>query len=195
MPVYPGDPPVRVRLALSLAGGDGADVTELSMSAHAGTHVDAPGHMRPGGSGVDRVPIDALIGRATLVDIGEIGGVLQADSAQDLVPRGTRRLLLRCGASAGGGIDAGAAAQLVRAGVVLVGIDRPSIAEGAHVEPVHHLLLDAGVVIVEGLRLGGIAPGPCALICAPLLLVGADGAPARVFVGPPQLLPEEPNSE
>jgi arylformamidase len=66
--------------------------------------------------------------------------------------------------------------------VRLVGIDYLSVeGYGADPEghPVHRTLLDAGVAILEGIDLAGVAPGSYDLVALPILVPGADGAPAR----------------
>src|SRR5919199_421856 len=75
-------------------------------------------------------------------------------------------------------VPAGAARALVAGGVRLVGIDYLSIGD----EDAHWILLGAGVVAVEGLDLRNVEPGEYRLICAPLKLVGSEGAPARVLL-------------
>jgi arylformamidase len=187
MPVYPGDPPVVVTRALAMARGDIADVTALSMSAHVGTHVDAPAHARPGAAGVDAIDLDALIGPAVVIDLAAGRAGAAAGLADAGPPPGCRRVLLRTGAGAdpaagAGALDLDAARDLVDRGIVLVGTDTMSVAPAADPMPVHRVLLDAGVVILEGLRLAGVPHGPCDLICLPLLIPGADGAPARAVI-------------
>jgi arylformamidase len=81
-------------------------------------------------------------------------------------------------------VEADAAAWLVAHGVLLVGIDGPSIAPWQDLETPHQILLGAGVVIVEGLCLSHVEPGRYDLICLPLPLVGSDGAPARAVLLP-----------
>ena len=66
MLVWPGDPAPEVSLAWSIQAGDGSNVTALSISAHAGTHVDAPRHFFDGGLTVDLIPAETLIGEADL---------------------------------------------------------------------------------------------------------------------------------
>ena len=44
VPTWPGDPPLRITLASSIASGNVANVTRLDMGAHTGTHFDAPFH-------------------------------------------------------------------------------------------------------------------------------------------------------
>jgi len=75
------------------------------------------------------------------------------------------------------------ALYLVEAGVRLVGIDYVSIERFGNIgAPVHHILLSAGVVIVETLDLQQVPVGPCDVYCLPLRIRCGDGAPARVLV-------------
>jgi arylformamidase len=46
----------------------------------------------------------------------------------------------------------------------------------------HRILLGAGVVVLEGLNLAGVEPGRYELLCLPMKLKGADGAPARAVL-------------
>lgn len=179
MPVYPGDPPVSVRLVRSRAAGEPADVTRIDLGAHTGTHVDAPVHYLDGGTGVDALPLDVLVGPAVLVDARRAGRVLDAAWVDARVPRGPRRLLMRVAGE--DCLTPAAARALVDLGVRLVGVDRMSVG-GADT---HRTLLHAGVVILEGLALDGVAAGDYRLLCLPLLLQGADGAPARVVLDGP----------
>jgi arylformamidase len=79
-------------------------------------------------------------------------------------------------------LDAGAAAHLVECGVEVVGVDYLSVAPFSDPEPTHRSLLKAGILIIEGLNLSGIEPGPYQLLCLPLKIGGSDGAPARVIL-------------
>jgi len=68
-----------------------------------------------------------------------------------------------------------------------VGVDYISVGgfqEEAHGEEVHRILLRAGILIIEGLDLRRIRPGPHQLVCLPLRLAHGDGAPARVVLKP-----------
>ena len=68
----------------------------------------------------------------------------------------------------------------MRRRVPLVGIDYLSIERFGLGPEVHQILLGAGVVIVEGLNLSHVQPGPWEILCLPLKLVGGEAAPARV---------------
>src|ERR1044072_873444 len=69
MPTYPGDPGIQVTASASLANGDSANVTHLNFGAHTGTHVDAPAHFIEGASKVESMDLDALIGRAKVIEV------------------------------------------------------------------------------------------------------------------------------
>jgi arylformamidase len=184
MPIWPGDPELEVGLAAAIAEGAEANVTRLALGAHTGTHVDAPAHFLDGGGGVETLPLDALVGPCVVVAAADVGGELQPDA----VPEGAERVLFK---TRNGGLwdrpgfaedsvclSAAAAAEVVRRGVRLVGIDYLTIG-GAEA---HRILLAAGVVPLEGLDLRAVAPGEYRLVCLPLKLVGADGAPARTVL-------------
>jgi arylformamidase len=192
--VWPGDRPFQIAQPQHLDRGDMATVSEFTMNAHTGTHVDAPCHFVPGGRGVDALDLQILVGPALVVDAtGQ--DVLSAAVLQALpIPAGTRRVLFRtqnsvrqaCGETTLDqhyvAIAEDGARWLVQQGVHLVGIDCLSVAPWDDVVSTHRILLQAGVIPVEGLKLSGIAPGTYQLVCLPLNISGADGAPARAIL-------------
>jgi len=193
MTVWPGDEPPQIALAQSFASGDPYNLTRLAMSAHTGTHLDAPRHFLPGGTGIDAMPPEAMIGPARVVRV-EGGAVRAADVPDDLGPGA--RVLFRTRNSerelfAGTFFEdyvflaREAAEKLARAGALLAGIDALSVS-GFHEDPAetHRVLLGAGVWILEGLCLRGVKPGEYELLCLPLRIEGADGAPARALIRP-----------
>ena len=188
LPGWPGDPPVRVTRV-----DDGLPmVSRLSMSVHAGTHVDAPAHFLADGATVEALSLDVLMGSGWVVYIVGPDMITAATLAAAGIPEGTIRLLIRTDNSDHPARDfetdfvaltPDAAEWLLVRRVRLVGIDGPSIeAYAAPDDPVHRSLLAAGVIIVENLALGSIAPGAYELICLPLPIAGGDGAPARVVL-------------
>ncbi|HHX65453.1 MAG TPA: cyclase family protein [Chloroflexi bacterium] len=191
MMVWPGDPPVSVERVAS-ADTDGAAVSRLTLSSHAGTHVDAPAHVLSGGLTVDAIPADVLLGPAYVVQIAGTGHVTAADLEALALPDDCARLLIGTRNSASADLSAfesytaltaDAARWLVARGLWLVGVDGPSVdsfEEGA--SPVHHILLGAGVTVVEGLDLSGVPSGRYDLFCLPVRLAYGDGAPARVLL-------------
>jgi arylformamidase len=189
MIVYEGDPEVHLERVLSIADGAVANVSRLDFGIHTGTHVDAPIHFIENAVGADALPLDALIGDAFVVDATRIEGSLDRAELKELaLPDGAERLIFKTRNSRLWDLDVfshdfvrltgDGARYVLGRDVRLVGIDYLSIGdEEAHVE-----LLRAGVVPLEGLDLRGVEPGPYRLVCLPLGIVGADGAPARVVL-------------
>src|SRR5215204_2868969 len=157
-PVYPGDPAVAVERLSEALGGDRYALSRLTIGSHAGTHVDAPAHFIAGGATVDALPLEACIGAAVVLDVAPSGDTIDIDQLAGL-PEGATRVLLRTGGPPIGGCALGveAARALVRRGVRLVGIDALSVAPPGAPGAVHHILLAAGVVILEGLDLSRAA--------------------------------------
>jgi arylformamidase len=192
MAVYPGDPAVVVRRVSSISTGAPANVSMLRLGSHTGTHVDPPLHFREGAPAVDQLPLDILIGPARLYEVA-IREQIDAASLAELDLAACPRALFKCrpsdhspqtcGRPEAAGIAADAVEVLLRAGVRLVGLEGPSADPAGSVGfPAHRALLGAGVIIVEGLDLSAVSPGPYELICLPLKLRGGDGAPARVIL-------------
>ena len=183
MVTYPGDPAVRMERAASIANGDVVNLTRMDFGLHSGTHVDAPAHFIDGAPGVDEIPLEALVGPCEVVAAPDL-----SRNSVAFAPKGAERVLFRTPnselwardefAEEFTRLDGEAAALLVERGVRLVGVDYLSVGD----EAAHHALLEAGVVPVEGLDLRGVEPGRYDLICLPLRVVGADGAPARAIL-------------
>lgn len=193
MAYYPGDAPVSVEPGRQIKSGDVANLSNISLGSHTGTHVDAPHHFVDGENTVDNLPLDALIGPARVLDFT---GVQEGITRKDLVTagcEGAERVLFKTSNSAlwtrtdferafvylaDDGAD-----YLVEQGIRLAGIDYLSIemfkAETHHV---HATLLGVGIVILEGVDLGDVAPGDYELVCLPLKIRGGDGAPARAVL-------------
>jgi arylformamidase len=197
MPVWPGDPRVKIEQVSSIAKGDEANVSHLHLSSHTGTHVDAPFHYDARGLTVDRLDPELLIGPAFVAEADRLeGNTIQVyDLASLHFPKSTTRLLLKTTNSYLWEdrqiefernyvhLDRKAAHWLVRRGIQLLGVDYLSVEAFQTAESeVHKTLLGSGMVIVEGLDLSRVPPGPCQLMCLPLKVEGGDGAPARVLV-------------
>jgi arylformamidase len=189
--VWPGDPAVHITQPSHLDKGDKATVSRLDMGAHTGTHVDAPCHFIRGGLDIDSLDLNTLVGPALVIEAPPNGN-LSADLLKGLaISPGTKRVLFRTRNSELWsreersfskdfvGITADGAQWLVDFGVRLVGVDYLSVAPFGQSGPTHQTLLQAGVIIVEGLNLSEIRAGTYTLVCLPLRLVGIDGSPAR----------------
>lgn len=194
MIVWPGDPSVNMQRLSSIDAGDNANVTQVSMSCHTGTHVDAPDHFMNNGKTVESLSLDLLMGRAYVLNLPDVNLITASILMDADIPPRTRRLLFKTRNSAywanGNkefqtdfvGLSVDAAEWLVDRNVKLVGIDYLSIAPYKQGKPVHTILLDAGVVVVEGLDLSKVSQGRYTLTCLPLKLGGSDGAPTRVIL-------------
>lgn len=192
--VWPGDPAIHITQSSHIDRGDTATVSRLEMGAHTGTHVDAPAHFIRGGAGVESLDLDLLVGPALVIHALE-QDVLSVEVLEELaIPPGIERLLFRTRNSERWsqgkgefwtdyvGVTGEAARWLIERGVQLVGIDYLSVAPFAELVPPHRTLLGAGLIILEGLDLSGVAPGMYNLVCLPLKLVGGDGAPTRAIL-------------
>jgi arylformamidase len=189
MVVYEGDPDVHLERVISIADGAAANISRLELGVHTGTHVDAPVHFIEGAAGVDSLLLETLVGTAHVVDATEVEDVLDDAALRSLaLPDHAERLLFKTRNSQLWELDeffndfvrlSGPGAQyVIERGVRLVGIDYLSVGD----EEAHVALLGAGVVPLEGLDLRGVEPGEYRLVCLPLRLVGADGAPARAVL-------------
>lgn len=194
MPVWPGDPPVQLELVHRIADGANANASRLACGVHIGTHVDAPFHFIEGGGTVEAMPLEILSGPAYVADLSSTDVIDVPALRRAKIPPRTRRVLFktrnsRLWASADQtfhrefvAVDADGASWLVERGVRLVGVDYLSVAPFGNSRPTHRILLEAQVVIVEGLNLAAVRRGKYTLHCLPLKLVGSDGAPARAIL-------------
>ena len=191
--VYPGNPPIRVSYQQAIAQGAGANVSELQFGSHTGTHVDAVKHFFDDGQPIDQIPLERLMGPALLIEFGDEVMSITADLLREHDFNGHTRVLLKTRNSSFHGrkefvkdytfVAPDAAEYLVEKGVELVGVDYLSIEQfrsGHH--RTHRTLLQAGVVIVEGLALIEPQAGTYEFLCLPLRLMGIDGAPARAVL-------------
>jgi len=173
--------------------GDSLTVTSLAMGSHSGTHTDAPAHFARGGITIDEIPPATLVGPARVVEHGGADHItaedldalgVTSDVDRLLIKTPTGRLWERPGFQRDFiGLAPSGGQRLIELGVKLVGIDYLSIESyDASESPVHVALCGAGVVIVEGLDLREVPVGDYLLACAPIKLVGAEGAPTRAFL-------------
>ena len=190
---WPNDPPVMLERSLDLARGDAMTLSRLNMGVHSGTHMDAPAHFIRQGKTLNELPLAAVIGPARVIEILEVESITPADLTGYGIQAG-ERILFKTSNSSDPWYDKlfkedfvyltrEAADYLARQQVQTVGIDYLSIGgykgDGG---ATHIALLSAGIWIVEGLYLAHIAAGDYEMVCLPLRLLGAEGAPARVVL-------------
>lgn len=190
---WPGDPPARISRVLDMEKGDPCTVSLIDMGAHTGTHMDAPAHFVRGGIGIDTMPLGTAIGSARVIAIDDPESIKPDALLRHRIRHGERILFktansARCWDRDGFVedfvyISAAAAEYLAERQVRLVGIDYLSVGGfSADGRETHQALLNAGIWIIEGLNLARVHPGRVELICLPLKIAGADGAPCRAIV-------------
>ena len=180
--VYAGDPMPEKELLSSMEKGDPYNLTAFRMCAHNGTHIDAPFHFIQGGKTVDSIDLDTFIG---LAYVAEHHGIVSADDAAAILknakkqnPEAAKRILIKGDAE----VSSEAAKIFAASNMLLLGNESQTVGpENAPME-VHRILLGAGIVLLEGIRLAGVSEGVYFLNAAPLNLSGADGSPCRAVL-------------
>ena len=178
--VYPGDPsPVKETLS-SIENGELYNLTAFSMCAHNGTHVDAPYHFISDGATVERIPLEKTVGAAY---VAEYNGSLDKDGVSAILKKSgggeaSRRILIKGDAI----VTESAALTFAENGIELLGVESQSVGPVDAPMRVHKILLEKGVVLLEGIRLSEVPEGEYMLCAAPLCLEGADGAPCRAVL-------------
>jgi arylformamidase len=193
MVAWPGDAPFERTNALEIASGHECNLSQISTTAHIGTHMDAPCHYLEGAAGMEAMPIAASIGRARVIEIHD-PEVIRASELEPLHLAQGERVLFKTGNSEHCWktdhfqqkyiyIAPETAHYLAGRGVQTVGVDYLSVGEFESGGPeTHRILLEAGIWIIEGLNLEHVEPGDYELVCLPLKIIGGDGAPARAVL-------------
>jgi arylformamidase len=193
LPVYPGDPEIKITRTHSFEKGDSARVSHLSFNTHIGTHIDPPSHFVMDGKTLDHVPLDILIGPARVIDVGDVDSIGLATLERADLESVTRVIFKTANSRFWHEsnefrkdfvyLETEGAELLVKRGIKLVGIDYLSIEKFNFDAPTTHwTLLANNIIIVEGLDLTEVPPGDYELICLPLKIKDGDGGPARVVL-------------
>ena len=195
MPHWPDNPPIVLERSMDIGRGDDCNLSHLAMGVHSGTHIDGPVHFVHQAAGVDEMPLTATMGAARVIEIAHPRQIT-AEELRGHKLRAGERVLFRTSNSARCWqaerfvedfvyISEQAAVHLAETRVRAVGVDYLSVggyrADGAKI---HHILLTAGIWIIEGLDLSAVRAGRYEMICLPVKLHGSDGAPARAILRP-----------
>ena len=194
IPVWPSDPRVKLtpKSHLSRDGSHTVELTSIEMGSHTGTHLDAPSHMVSGGRRLSNIPMEQLVGKATVVELSDVRSIGRQQLA-NVSLNGVERVLFKTENSKHWQdgtfyedfvyLEPDGAEFLVGRGVRLVGIDYLSIDKyKSQSHATHLVLLTKNVVIIEGLDLSRVPPGEYNMVALPLHLKDADGAPTRVIL-------------
>ncbi|GGA88898.1 arylformamidase [Ornithinibacillus halotolerans] len=189
---WPGDRPFTFEVAATKEQTGSANVGKITTSVHMGTHVDAPFHFSNDGDTIDKIPIETYIGEAKVIDVSKYDSITP-NVLEQFQLDGVKRLLLRTSLPNNPKyfpeeipfLDPSIAPYLSELGILLLGVDMPSV------DPItsktldtHHALHKHGIYILENLMLDHIDIGNYELIALPLKIVGADGSPVRAVLRP-----------
>ena len=179
---YLSDPVPKRNVVSSMSDGALYNLTEFSMCAHNGTHIDAPAHFIKDGKTIDQIPLEQTVGLAYVytfngsIDSNVANKIMQKAKSECL--DNIKIILIKGRAS----VTFDGAQVFARSGITLLGCEFQSIATQEFVASVHRLLLDNDVLLLEGLRLEAVEQGKYFLCAAPLNLGKAEGAPCRAFL-------------
>ena len=191
MAVWPGDPAFSRKVDKKAVGKHTWSNSKMSLGCHTGTHMDAPRHVFEKGGDINSIPLSTLVGDCKVIEV--FGEEVDEKSVAVHLPRRGDRILLKTTNSQHNNprvfnenyiyFTKGAAKLLVEAQVMLVGTDGPSVDSINGPEfPAHTLFCEAGVAVLENLSLTEVEPGSYTLICLPMKIDGADGAPVRAIL-------------
>lgn len=190
---WPGDPAFHIERAQDQEKGDVATVSKMTLGVHTGTHMDAPLHFIRNARSIDEIPLDATMGRARVIEIGDSKSIKREELLGHAISAGERILFKTANSDHAWNSDRfeenfifiahDGASYLAECGIRCVGVDYLSVGGFREDGPeTHHALLEAGIWIIEGLNLHGVAPGEYDLACLPLKLAGSEGSPARAIL-------------
>lgn len=199
MPVWPGQPEVEVDALSAIDAVGDAAVSGLRLSAHTGTHLDAPNHFIAGDDDVTAFPLCLSQGVLRVVAVTGAGHVTEShllgyeDRTRRIGPG--ERVAFKTRNSDHNWVAepfkrdyAAIAPDLARAlvdrGVALAGVDYLSVAPYEDAATTHRILLHARIWVVEGLDLRHVAEGEYDYLALPLKIVGSDASPVRVLLRP-----------
>ena len=180
--VFPGDPAPEKKTLCSTEKGGPYNLTAFSMCAHNGTHVDAPFHFLQNGKTIDAISLETFVG---LAFVAEHQGIVSREDAMVILSKAkeqnaeaAKRILIKGAAE----VSSEAAEVFASAGILLLGNESQTVGPEDAPREVHLILLGAGVVLLEGIRLAAVPEGVYFLNAAPLDLSGADGSPCRAVL-------------
>jgi len=198
MPVWPGDPPVELQQISSIQHGDHANVSQIKMSVHTGTHIDAPHHFINSGKTINQLPLEKLIGQVLVMEIDEDVDIITESVLTNHLDwpmlNTEKKVLFKTRNSALWkthptafqsdyvGIDKSGAACLANLGLDLIGMDYLSVTPFNETLEPHQILLAQDIILLEGINLSEIERGIYQLFCLPLNIENCDGAPARAIL-------------
>ncbi|MFW5714168.1 MAG: cyclase family protein [Brevefilum sp.] len=198
MVTWPGDPPVRLKKISAIEEGESANITQIQLCVHTGTHIDAPKHFFTEGKSLEQLSIKYFLGEVLVMEIGSefdtiTSQVLTSHNDFELLKLSQKVLFKTHNSTLWQshpqtfqsdyvGLDASGAEILAELDLKLIGLDYLSIATYRDTLRPHQILLSREIILLEGINLSSVTPGSYQLYCAPLLIEGCEGAPARALL-------------
>ena len=179
--IYPGDPSPRLNKIFDMAKGDLYNLSEFSMCAHNGTHLDAPRHFIADGKTIGEINLSSAIGSCY---VAEPIGALDGSEAKRILENAgkytdaKKRILIKGQAE----VTKEAAIIFRDGGVRLIGVETQSVGPLLSPMEVHKILLGKDILLLEGVRLGEVEEGAYTLFAAPINLGDSEGAPCRAIL-------------
>lgn len=170
-----------------MAEGANLELSAITTTVHVGAHTDAPSHYVLGGQGIAERDLGRYYGPVQVVDAPGVGRILPSEVPEISAPR----VLFRTGSFPDPdnfntdfrSLSPALVVALAQQGVVLVGLDTPSVDpfESKALEA-HNAIARADMAILEGVVLEHVEPGLYTLVAFPLKLAGADASPVRAVL-------------
>ena len=199
---WEGDPAPQLLKPFQIKNGDLYNLTELSISAHIATHIDAPKHFLDQGKTIEQLDLNKMIGQVAVISLDPNISVINAELIQQLWSQkpflnGIQKVIFKTKNSAPEfpkhtfdksytALDTSGAQALLTKGIHFVGIDYHSISIYEELVEPHKILLAEEVVILEGVEVADVKEGLYQLYCLPIKIEGADGAPVRAILIQPE---------
>ena len=189
---WPTDPVFRINQFASFTKGNPCDASEISLSVHTGTHIDAPAHFINGGATTDHWKPEITIGPCRVVIIEDPKEITEEELLKHKIQPNERIIFKTHNSDIRWWekpfnpgficITPKAAALLAQLKPLCIGIDYLSVGSPDTGIETHQRLLGAGIWLIESLDLTEIRPGNYELIFMPMNLHYADGAPGRAIL-------------
>ena len=180
--VFPGDPAPERKVLSTMDTGALYNLTAFCMCAHNGTHIDAPFHFIKDGKTVDALCLEAFVG---MTYVAEHQGMVTGSDAAQILKRASqqdtesaKRILIKGDVE----VSLEAAKVFAGSGILLLGNEPQTVGPEHAPMAVHLVLLGAGIILLEGIRLADVTEGVYFLSAAPLHLSGAEGSPCRALL-------------
>ncbi|KUO54383.1 MAG: kynurenine formamidase [Sphingomonadales bacterium BRH_c42] len=189
LPVWPGDTPFAQADTWQIGQGSPVNVSAITLSTHSGAHADAPLHYDAASPDIASVDLEPYLGECLVVDARGCGALVEPEHIPDLA--GVRRVLFRTydrfpheeWQPRHSAIAPATIRALAEAGVILVGMDGPSLdPQDSKTMDAHKAVLAADMRVLEGLVLDDVLPGRYELIALPLRIAGGDASPVRAVL-------------